>query len=225
MQRRRASSRVGILILHAMAAHLVSRRHCHLACDAAAPRFPPASPYRRNHQQADMRIISGKWAGRHLTSPPDKRVRPTAEEVRDVWLRMIQPHLAGARVVDLFAGSGALGLEAMSRGAKYADFVETRPTSLHSLKANIAALHARERTRIFKKDALAFASGIEPGTYQVAFADPPYGSHMLDRLIEIWEETHFSEILTVEHALDHELPLGRRLIFEASAVTIYGAQT
>lgn len=170
-----------------------------------------------------MRIISGKWAGRHLTSPPDRRVRPTAEEVRDVWMKMLQPQLTGARVVDLFAGTGALGLEAMSRGAKYADFIETRATSLHALKANIAALHARERTRIFKKDALAFAAGIEPGHYQVAFADPPYGSQMLDRLVEMWEETKFATVLTVEHALDHELPLGRRLIFESSAVTIYGA--
>lgn len=171
-----------------------------------------------------MRIISGKWSGRHLTSPPDRRVRPTAEEVRDVWLRTLQPHLAGARVLDLFAGSGALGLEAMSRGAKYADFVETRPTSIHALKANIAALHARERTRLFKKDALAFASALEAGAYQVAFADPPYGSRMLDRLVEIWEATPFSEILAVEHALDHDLPLGRRLIFESSVITIYGAQ-
>lgn len=140
-----------------------------------------------------------------------------------MWLRMLQPQLAGARVLDLFAGSGALGLEAMSRGAKYADFVETRPSSLHSLKANIAALHARERTRIFKKDALAFAAGLEAGAYQIAFADPPYGSRMLDRLVEIWQATAFAEVLAVEHALDHELPLGRRLVFESSVVTIYGA--
>src|SRR5690349_19353878 len=144
-----------------------------------------------------MRIIRGKWSGRHLTSPPDRRVRPTAEEVRDVWLRTLQPQLAGARVLDLFAGSGALGLEAMSRGAKYADFVETRPASIHALKANIAALHVRERTRLFRKDALAFASSLEAGAYQIAFADPPYGSRMLDRLIEIWEAVHFSDVLAV----------------------------
>jgi 16S rRNA (guanine966-N2)-methyltransferase len=63
-------------------------------------------------------------------------------------------------VLDLFAGTGALGLEALSRGAKYADFVETRPASLHALKANVAALHVREKTRIFKKDALPFAAGL-----------------------------------------------------------------
>jgi 16S rRNA (guanine966-N2)-methyltransferase len=91
-----------------------------------------------------MRIVRGKWAGRHLTSPPDRRVRPTAEHVRDAWLAALDPELEGARVLDLFAGTGALGLEAISRGARTADFVETRPSSLHALKANVAALHARD---------------------------------------------------------------------------------
>lgn len=171
-----------------------------------------------------MRIVGGKWAGRHLTPPADRRVRPTAEHVRDAWLGRLQAELAGARVLDLFAGTGALGLEAMSRGAKYADFVETRPSSLHALKANVAALHARERTRIFRKDALAFAASAEPRHYAVAFADPPYESRMLDRLLEIWTGSPFATMLTVEHAADHPLPEpADRLRFEESVVSIYRA--
>ena len=77
-----------------------------------------------------MRIVGGKWAGRHLTSPGDQRVRPTAEGVRDAWMGLLEPWLQGARVLDLFAGTGALGLEALSRGARYADFVEFGPASL-----------------------------------------------------------------------------------------------
>ncbi|MBW3629030.1 MAG: RsmD family RNA methyltransferase [Gemmatimonadetes bacterium] len=173
-----------------------------------------------------MRIIAGKWAGRHLTSPPDRRVRPTAETVRDAWLRLLEPWLANARVLDLFAGTGALGLEALSRGARYADFVEFRPASLHALKANIAALHVREKTRIFKKDAIPFAAAIEPGRYQIAFADPPYGSRMLDRIIDIWQAQPFSTVLTVEHASDHILPAGgKRHLFEMTAVTIYQTES
>ncbi|HEX2203129.1 MAG TPA: RsmD family RNA methyltransferase [Longimicrobium sp.] len=172
-----------------------------------------------------MRIVAGKWAGRHLTSPPDRRVRPTAEHVRDAWLRLLEPSLAGARVLDLFAGTGALGLEAMSRGAKFADFVETRPASLHALKANVAALHVRERTRIFKKDALPFAAALPAGAYDLAFADPPYASRMLDRLIETWLATPFAAILAVEHAHDHEIPPGgKRHLFDDTAVTIYRAK-
>ena len=170
-----------------------------------------------------MRILSGRFAGRNLVSPADRRVRPTAEPVRDDWLRTLVTDLPGARVLDLFAGSGALGLEAISRGATRADFVETRPASLHSLRANVAALRVRERTRIFKRDALEFASRLEPESYSIAFADPPYESRMLDRLIEIWLERRFSPILTVEHAAAHSLPAGgERHLFEATtAVTTY----
>lgn len=171
-----------------------------------------------------MRIVGGKWAGRHLTSPADRRVRPTAEHVRAAWLERLEPELSGARVLDLFAGTGALGLEAISRGAKYADFVETRPASIHALKANVAALHARQRTRLFKKDALEFASGLQPYAYAVAFADPPYKSRMLDRLLEIWSGSRFSALLTVEHSVDHVLPEpADRLRFADSAVSLYRA--
>lgn len=172
-----------------------------------------------------MRIVGGKWAGRHLTSPPDRRVRPTAEGVRDAWMKMLEPYLKDARVIDLFAGTGALGLEAMSRGARFADFVEDRPASLHALKANVAALRVRERTRIFKKDALRFAAALEPDSYDLAFADPPYGSRMLDRLVDGWLASPFSAILAVEHAADHELPPGgkRYRLEETTAVTLYRA--
>jgi 16S rRNA (guanine966-N2)-methyltransferase len=173
-----------------------------------------------------MRIVGGKWAGRHLTSPGKGRVRPTAETVRDAWVGALVDELAGARVLDLFAGTGALGLEALSRGAKYVDFVENGPGSLHALKANVAALHAREKTRIFKKDALPFAGALEAGAYDVAFADPPYESRMLDRLIQSWKMVPFARVLTVEHAEGHVLPPGgkRRVMEEGTAVTTYRAK-
>ena len=151
-------------------------------------------------------------------------MRPTAEHVRESWLHRLEPELSGVRVLDLFAGSGALGLEALSRGARSADFVETRPSSLHALRANVAALRARERVRIFRRDALEFAGSLAAASYEVAFADPPYLSRMLDRLIEIWLETRFATILTVEHALEHELPSGgTRHTYADTAVTTYHA--
>ena len=85
-----------------------------------------------------MRIVKGRFAGRDLVSPNDARVRPTAEHVRAAMLDLLEPELPRARVLDLFAGTGALGLEAISRGAASADFVETRPSSLHALRANVA---------------------------------------------------------------------------------------
>src|SRR4051794_24300897 len=112
-----------------------------------------------------MRIVGGKWAGRDLTSPNDFRVRPTAEHVRAALLDMLTADVKDARVLDLFAGTGALGLEAISRGAKSCDFVETRPASLHALKANVVRLRAREVSRIFKRDVLPFAAMLEEGAY------------------------------------------------------------
>ena len=169
-----------------------------------------------------MRIVGGTFAGRDLTSPNDFRVRPTAEHVRAALLDMLRADLPDARVLDLFAGTGALGLEAISRGARSADFVEFRPASLHALRANIAALRLRDRTRIFKRDALPFAAALGPDSYDLAFLDPPYGSRMLDRVLDAWRASGFSRVLAVEHAPAHELPEGvRRRTFEETAVTIY----
>jgi 16S rRNA (guanine966-N2)-methyltransferase len=169
-----------------------------------------------------MRIVGGKHAGRDLTSPRDFRVRPTAEHVRAAMLDLLAADLKDARVLDLFAGTGALGLEAISRGARSADFVETRPSSLHALKANIGLLRLSKVTRVFKRDALPFAAALPEGSYEIAFADPPYESRMLDRVIERWRERRFAPVLVVEHAASHELPPGAvRKRFEDTMVTLY----
>ena len=169
-----------------------------------------------------MRIVAGKYAGQDLVSPADSRVRPTAEKVRAALLDLLAPDLPGARVLDLFAGTGALGLEAISRGAREADFVEFRPASLHALRANVAALHLLERTRIFKRDAIPFIALLPPERYDIAFADPPYESRVLDRVVETWRERRFSRVLAVEHARTHQLPKGsERQLFPECAVTVY----
>ena len=137
-------------------------------------------------------------------------------------MKLLEPEIRGAQVVDLFAGTGALGLEALSRGAASADFVESQPGSLHSLKANVAALRAKDRCRIFKRDALPWAAALERDRYDIALADPPYGSRMLDRLIESWQARRFARILVVEHATDHLLRRGgKRHTVEDAAITLY----
>ena len=169
-----------------------------------------------------MRIVKGRFGGRDLVSPNDSRVRPTAEHVRAALLDLLEPDLPRARVLDLFAGTGALGLEAISRGAQSADFVETRPSSLHAIRANVALLRLRERTRIFKRDALPFAAALSEGAYDIAFVDPPYESRMLDRVLEGWQARGFSRLLAVEHAASHELPRpDRRLVFDDTVVGLY----
>lgn len=169
-----------------------------------------------------MRIVGGKYAGRDLTSPNDFRVRPSAEHLRAALLDFLTPDLPEASVLDLFAGTGALGLEALSRGARRCDFVETRPASLHALKANVVALRMKERSRIFKKDAVPFAEALREGAYDLVFVDPPYGSRMLDRVLASWQTHRFAPVLAAEHEATHTVPTGaKRLDFGDSAVTIY----
>lgn len=169
-----------------------------------------------------MRVVGGKLAGRDLVSPADGRVRPTAEPVRAALLDHLARDIPGSRVLDLFAGTGALGIEALSRGAAAADFVEFRPASLHALRANVAALRLRERSRIFKRDAFQYIAALEDGAYDLAFADPPYATRLIDRVVEAWQAAPFAPILAVEHARGHQLPRGvHRATFGDSAITIY----
>ena len=169
-----------------------------------------------------MRIVGGRFAGRDLVSPNDFRVRPTAEAVRAQLLDALAADVGGARVLDLFAGTGALGLEALSRGARSADFVEFRPASLHALKANVVALGLKRQSRIFKRDAIPFAEALAADSYDVAFADPPYGSKILDRVVAAWRQLRFARVFAVEHDPAHQVPAGaRRLEFPEAAVTIY----
>ena len=120
-------------------------------------------------------------------------------------MSILAPELAGARVLDLFAGSGALGLEALSRGAAMATFVELNAPSLDALRANIEALGVGGRVTVHRGDALRFAEGLPPGAFDVAFADPPYTNDAADRLVALFRRHPFARILSVEH------PAGRRV--------------
>lgn len=134
----------------------------------------------------------------------------------------IQGDLAGARVLDLFSGSGALGLEALSRGARSVDFVEQGGEALHALKANRVKFRVSKKTRLFKKDVFVFLQRVDPGAYEIAFADPPYTSGAALKLLEYWLTNPFSTVLSLEHPREVTLPGGgTRRVFEDSAVTIY----
>lgn len=121
-------------------------------------------------------------------------------------MSILQEALPGARVLDLYAGSGALGLEALSRGAASADFVELNPPSLTALRENIAALAVEARATVHRGDALRFAGRLAPGAYDVTFADPPYNRDDAARLVALFRQTPFTRILAVEHTADTPLP-------------------
>ncbi|HXQ28739.1 MAG TPA: 16S rRNA (guanine(966)-N(2))-methyltransferase RsmD [Gemmatimonadales bacterium] len=153
-----------------------------------------------------IRIIAGEFKGRRLKTPASGRVRPTADRVREAWFSILQRTMRGARVLDLYAGSGALGLEALSRGAATADFVEIHRPALAALRANIKTLDVAERTVIHREDAFKFAERLHPNQYDVAFADPPYASEQLPLLVAIFRMTPFARTFSIEHPADHPIP-------------------
>jgi 16S rRNA (guanine966-N2)-methyltransferase len=137
-------------------------------------------------------------------------------------MSIVMPELPGARVLDLFAGSGALGLEALSRGANVAEFVELAPKSLSAIKANVEALGAGDNAIIHRADALRFATALEPHAFNVAFADPPYGLSLATKLAQQWLRTHFAVVLGIEHRVDEILPGSEdRRKYGDTVITLY----
>ncbi|HEY8195099.1 MAG TPA: 16S rRNA (guanine(966)-N(2))-methyltransferase RsmD [Hyphomicrobium sp.] len=126
-----------------------------------------------------MRIVAGRFRGRALAAPGDMRVRPTLDRVREsvfnILLHGIEGFvLDGARVIDLFAGTGALGIEAVSRGASYCLFVEDAAEARALIRQNVEAFGLTGETRIFRRDATDLGPAGNMGPYDLAFLDPPY---------------------------------------------------
>ena len=158
-----------------------------------------------------MRIIAGEWRGRQIAAPKGDSVRPTLDRVREAWMSMAHTSLPEARVLDLFAGSGALGLEALSRGAASADFVENDPRTFRVLKQNLESLGAGDRGTLHREDAIGFLMKGMTGEgirYDVAFADPPYRKNLAVELASLWLKSPFATIFGVEHEASETLPAG-----------------
>ena len=185
-----------------------------------------------------MRIIAGEWKGRRITAPKGMTVRPTPERVREAWMSILQNDLPDALVLDLCSGTGALGLEALSRGAALCDFVERDARSRRALEENIRALGAGPRSSVHAADAIEFVahlvapaapfgatSPVRPvrnHVSRVCFADPPYRTGVAGKLATLWLAAPFSTILGVEHESSETLPEGGdRRHYGDTAITIY----
>lgn len=132
-------------------------------------------------QTGQLRIIGGQWRGRKLTFPSVAGLRPTGDRLRETLFNWLQVYNPGARVLDLFAGSGALGLEALSRGAAEADLLELNGQAAHQLRANCALLGAN--ARVHQVDSLAWLQQPAAQAYDLIFLDPPFGAQLWDRCL------------------------------------------
>lgn len=134
-----------------------------------------------------MRVVAGKFRGRNLKSPKDNSIRPTADRLRESVFNILT-HAYGdpitdARVLDLFAGTGALGIEALSRGAKFTLFVDDGPEARALIRENVEAFGLGGSSKIFRRDAVNLGEAHPNEPFSLVFADPPYGKGLAEKAL------------------------------------------
>jgi 16S rRNA (guanine966-N2)-methyltransferase len=150
-------------------------------------RTPPGLQSRTG--PGSVRIVAGRWRGTRLPVADAEGLRPTSDRVRETLFNWLQPVLPGARVLDLFAGSGALGLEALSRGANDALLVERDAALAEALRQSVARLHAQDQATVVQADVLALLRAPLHGRFDVVFLDPPFAAGLwadVLRLLPPW---------------------------------------
>jgi 16S rRNA (guanine966-N2)-methyltransferase len=168
-----------------------------------------------------MRIVAGAWRGRRLVAPPGQGTRPTADRVRQALFDTLMHAewggrglLEAATVLDVFAGTGALGLEALSRGATRASFIESDQAALRALRANIAACRAEGRTEVVAIDALKL--GVKTtAPANLVFLDPPYGLNLVARVLARLQATGYvspAALVVAEIGRDEPRPTDQPLL-------------
>lgn len=168
-------------------------------------------------------MVAGHLRGRRLHTPTDSRVRPTADRVREtlfnILIHGLDMNLDGVRVADIFAGTGALGIEALSRGAAHAVFVDSQPKSLKVLNANLAALALGDRSEVLRCDARRLPIQNQP--FQVLFLDPPYGQDLIPPSLDSLKAGGWigpASVICLECAASEKLQLANWLVGEKERV-------
>jgi len=156
-----------------------------------------------------LRIIAGELGGRRIETPVGRGTRPTREAVREAWFSALGDDIRGSGVLDLFAGSGALGIEALSRGAARVEFVESNRAVCRVLRENVRLLGIESLTAIRCADALSVVATLARSRrreWDIVLADPPYSGEAAADLVRAFDRFAFAHILCVEHSPRTELP-------------------
>lgn len=154
-----------------------------------------------------MRIVAGRNKGRVLQGPTWKGLRPTSDGLRETLFNVLAPLVEGARVLDVCAGTGAVGLEALSRGAAHVTFVEADPRAVALMTANLAKCRVVGGYTIDRRDALAGADPAQDGSFDIVFLDPPYAQRSLDPWLEVAARAVSSGgVVVLEHARRQTVP-------------------
>ncbi len=188
----------------------------------------------KGQSQSQLRIIGGQWRSRKLAFTPAQGLRPTSDRIRETLFNWLAPSIAGARCADLFAGSGALGLEALSRGASHCDFVDSAPAATAQINAHLSSLDARTRGECHSCQANTY---LQKGNQKldIVFIDPPFGFNLvtptIDQLVrsQILAPEPFVYIETAKDESLYGIPANWTLHREKTAggvsYRLYGPQT
>lgn len=152
-----------------------------------------------------MRVIAGTARSLPLKTPEGMDTRPTTDRIKETLFNMLQPHLPGCVFVDLFSGSGGIGIEAISRGAQKAYFIEKAPRAISCIEHNLAFTKFTDRAILLKQDAYAALSGIREEQVDIVFMDPPYEDGHEKRVLALLAEMQYiteETLIIVEAALD-----------------------
>jgi len=148
-----------------------------------------------------VRIIAGRWRGRRLQTLPGDAVRPTADRVKQSLFDVLRDVVPDSRVLDLYAGSGNVGLEALSRGARRLVSVERAPDALAVLRRNVALLGCADQVEVVRAEAFGYLRGAGAGAFDLVFADPPYDAGVEGTLLErIAASLPIGALLVLQHA-------------------------
>ena len=154
-----------------------------------------------------MRIVAGSLKGRRLETPSWEGLRPTSDKLRGTLFNVLAPRIGGARMLDGYAGTGAVGLEALSRGAAHVTFVERDPRAVALVESNLKRCGVTERYAIIRARFAGTERSIGPGSFDVIFLDPPYGGGELVAALEAANPlVGDTTLLVVEHAKRDSTP-------------------
>lgn len=175
-----------------------------------------------------MRVITGTARGMNLLTLPGEDVRPTTDRVKEAMFSIIQFEVEGSQVLDLFAGSGQLGIEALSRGAGYVTFVDSARESINCIKTNLQKTNLKTNSCVVQTDAFSFLK-TSAGMFDIAFLDPPYSQGLLQKALPlVASRMNPNGVIMCEHPYGEEMPdkagdfdLYREYKYGKLALTVY----
>lgn len=171
-----------------------------------------------------MRVIAGMAGSLPLKTPEGADTRPTADRIKETLFNMLQPHLSGCIFIDLFSGSGGIGIEALSRGAEHCYFVENNSSAVSCIQQNISFTKLEDKATLLRQDVIGALSVIQEKEADIIFMDPPYGAGHEERVLKALADKPYvadTTMIIIEAALERDFSFAADLGYEVIKEKLY----